>query len=205
VRRPVVVSDTAMFEPRIPRSCTACAATYLQVDVGNARDLHSANTRPVMNPLPRSATMIAALKTRAARSMVPGFYDKGPQLHGVRAQGDRRPPPLRREVQEVIGPRTSGARRLQTLERLWARHDGRGHGIGAVTGEGARRSSPRGAREASMRLVPDQKAQGDRAPGLRLPQEARAEGRRRSRCATCTRGRTGSEPTHPLLPQRRGR
>ena len=159
----VVVSDTAMFDRKVPSIVHGLRGlTYLQVDVrGTTRDLHSGQYGgAVINPAFALATMIAALKDPRGRIRVPGFYDKVRKLTTAERRAIAALPHSDSKFRKSIGaPDLFGEAGFSTLERLWARPTVEVNGIwGGFTGEGAKTVIPAEAHaKLSMRLVPDQK------------------------------------------------
>jgi acetylornithine deacetylase/succinyl-diaminopimelate desuccinylase-like protein len=167
----VVVSDTAMFDKKIPSIVHGLRGlTYMQVDVrGTNRDLHSGQYGgAVANPAFALATMIAKLKDDKGRVKIPGFYDKVRKLTAADRKAIAALPHSDGKFKKSIGaPDLFGETGFTTLERLWARPTVEVNGIwGGFSGEGAKTVIPAEAHaKISMRLVPDHGAGRSRYRG----------------------------------------
>lgn len=159
----VVVSDTPMFAPGIPSLVYGLRGlAYVQIDVtGPNRDLHSGSYGgAVNNPINALAHILAALKDRDGRILIPGFYDDVVQLSDQErtelAQLGYSDEVLRADVAVDA---LYGEPGYTTPERLWARPTLDVNGIlGGFTGEGAKTVLPSKAMaKVSMRLVPGQR------------------------------------------------
>jgi acetylornithine deacetylase/succinyl-diaminopimelate desuccinylase-like protein len=134
---------------------------YTEIEVTGPRvDLHSGLFGGVApNPLNSLAHVIAGLKDREGRVLIPGFYDdvRAPAPEELEAWG--RVPVTDQDLMERMGvTELAGEAGQPTRHRLWARPTLDVHGIaGGFTGEGSKTVIPARARaKVSMRLVPDQ-------------------------------------------------
>jgi acetylornithine deacetylase/succinyl-diaminopimelate desuccinylase-like protein len=161
-----IICDTEMFAPELPTICVGLRGmVYAELRLEGANhDLHSGvygGAAP--NPLQAAAEIIAALKDRDGRILIPGFYDKVVAPSSKEREAWARLPFDEREYTE----KEMGARELvgepgiPLFERLWARPTFEVHGIrGGFTGEGAKTVIPaRAVAKISMRLVADQDPQ----------------------------------------------
>ena len=158
----VVVSDTAMFDKKIPSIVHGLRGlSYLQVDVrGTARDLHSGTFGgSVINPAFALAHIIAGLKDVKGKVKVPGFYDKVRKLTAAQRKAMQKLPHSDTAWRKSIGAKALfGEPGFTTVERVWARPTLEVNGIwGGFQGDGAKTVIPALAHaKISMRLVPDQ-------------------------------------------------
>ena len=134
---------------------------YVEVDVtGPAIDLHSGAFGGLApNPFNTLAHILAGLKNREGRILVPGFYD------GVRSPSQeelaswRSLPYTEEMILKLIGaPALEGEPGYDIFERNFSRPTLDVHGIaGGFTDEGSKTVIPaRATAKLSMRLVPDQ-------------------------------------------------
>jgi acetylornithine deacetylase/succinyl-diaminopimelate desuccinylase-like protein len=158
----VVVSDTAMFDKKLPSITNGLRGlSYVQMDVrGSDRDLHSGSFGgAVINPAFALAHIIAQLKDTKGKIKVPGFYDKVRKLTAAERKAMAKLPHTDAKFRKSIGVKQLfGEPGFTTLERLWARPTLEVNGIwGGFTGDGAKTVIPAEAHaKISMRLVPDQ-------------------------------------------------
>jgi acetylornithine deacetylase/succinyl-diaminopimelate desuccinylase-like protein len=157
-----LVSDTEMFAPDLPTLCVGLRGMiYTEIEVRGARtDLHSGmygGAAP--NPFVALAHIIAGLKDREGKILIPGFYDDvEPPSSEEKAAWKKLPfdEEHYRET-EVGSPSLTGEPGYSVLERTWARPTLDVHGMpGGFTGAGAKTVIPaRALAKVSMRLVPD--------------------------------------------------
>ncbi len=156
-----LISDTEMFAPDLPTLCVGLRGMiYTEIEARGARtDLHSGmygGAAP--NPFVALAQIIAGLKDRDGRILIPGFYDD------VEAPSDDEKAAWKslpfdeehyRET-EVGSPVLTGEAGYSVLERTWARPTLDVHGMpGGFTGAGAKTVIPAKAlAKVSLRLVP---------------------------------------------------
>jgi acetylornithine deacetylase/succinyl-diaminopimelate desuccinylase-like protein len=158
----VVISDSPMFDRRIPSICYGLRGlVYFQIDLrGTKSDLHSGSFGgAVANPAYVLANVLAQMKDRGGRIKIPGFYDDVRELREEeRGQWKRLPFNEKRYAKELGAPRLFGETGYSTLERVWARPTFEVNGIlSGFTGEGAKTVIPAVAMaKVSMRLVPNQ-------------------------------------------------
>ena len=158
----VVVSDTAFFAKGVPSICHALRGlAYFQIDVrGTDTDLHSGTFGgSVMNPAFALVHLLAQLKDKKGKVLVPGFYDKVRKLSKAERNAFASLPHSDRKWAKAIGaPELFGESGFTTLERIWARPTLEINGIwGGFQGEGAKTVIPAEAHaKFSTRLVPDQ-------------------------------------------------
>ncbi len=158
-----VICDTAMFAPEIPTITTGLRGiVYGEITVeGAAHDLHSGDYGGAApNALEAVAQIIAALKSRDGRILIPGIYDDvlPPAEAEVKAWKGL---PFDSEAfrkNEVGSLALTGEAGFDVLTRIWARPTLEIHGIqGGYTGEGAKTVIPaRASAKISLRLVPGQ-------------------------------------------------
>ena len=156
-----LVSDTEMFAPELPTLCVGLRGMiYTEIAVRGARmDLHSGiygGAAP--NPFVALAQIIAGLKDREGRILIPGLYDE------VEAPTDDelgawKALPFDEEHyrQTEVGSRElTGEPGFSVLERTWARPTLDVHGMpGGFIGAGAKTVIPaRAVAKVSLRLVP---------------------------------------------------
>jgi acetylornithine deacetylase/succinyl-diaminopimelate desuccinylase-like protein len=156
-----LVSDTEMFAPELPTLCVGLRGMiYTEIEVRGAKtDLHSGmygGAAP--NPFVALAQIIAGLKDREGKILIPGFYEdvEAPSAE-EKAAWSRLPfdEEHYREA-EVGSPVLTGEAGYSVLERTWARPTLDVHGMpGGFTGAGAKTVIPaRALAKVSMRLVP---------------------------------------------------
>lgn len=157
-----LICDTEMFAPDLPTICTGLRGIiYGELTVEGARtDLHSGvygGAAP--NAVEAAAQIIAALKDRDGRILVPGIYDKvRPPSEAERAAWASLPFNEAEYLEKEVGALSlTGEPGIPVLERTWARPTLEVHGIrGGFTGEGAKTVIPaRAVAKISLRLVPD--------------------------------------------------
>jgi acetylornithine deacetylase/succinyl-diaminopimelate desuccinylase-like protein len=156
-----LVSDTEMFAPELPTLCVGLRGlVYTEIEVRGAKtDLHSGmygGAAP--NPFVALAQIIAGLKDREGKVLIPGFYDD------VQAPSEDEKAAWKRlpfdeehyRKTEVGSPVLTGEPGYSVLERTWARPTLDVHGMpGGFTGVGAKTVIPaRAMAKVSMRLVP---------------------------------------------------
>ena len=156
-----LVSDTEMFAPELPTLCVGLRGMiYTEIEVRGARsDLHSGiygGAAP--NPFVALSQIIAGLKDREGRILIPGLYDEveAPTDDELRAW---RALPFDEEEyrQSEVGSRElTGEPGFSVLERTWARPTLDVHGMpGGFIGVGAKTVIPaRAVAKVSLRLVP---------------------------------------------------
>ena len=157
-----LISDTEMFAPDLPTLCVGLRGMiYTELEVRGAKtDLHSGvygGAAP--NPFVALAQMIAALKDRGGKILIPGFCDdvRAPSADDLAAW--KRLPFDEEEYREkeMGAPKLVGEKGYSVQERTWARPTLDVHGIvGGFTGAGAKTVIPaKATAKISMRLVPD--------------------------------------------------
>ncbi len=158
-----VICDTAMFAPEIPSITTGLRGiVYGEIIVqGAAHDLHSGDYGGAApNAVEAVAQIIASLKSRDGRILIPGFYDRvlAPSASEIDAWGRLPFDPEEFRSREVGSPALTGESGFDVLTRIWARPTLEVHGIlGGYTGEGAKTVIPATASaKISLRLVPSQ-------------------------------------------------
>ncbi|MBM3726473.1 MAG: dipeptidase [Acidobacteria bacterium] len=158
-----VICDTEMFAPGLPTICVGLRGlVYGEIHVQGARtDLHSGvygGAAP--NPLQALAHILAALKDRDGRILIPGFHDAlRPPTEAERAAWARLPFDERAYLEHEMKAQALVMEPGATLfDSLWARPTFEVHGIrGGFTGEGAKTVIPASAvAKVSARLVADQ-------------------------------------------------
>ncbi len=156
-----VICDTAMFAPGVPAITTGLRGlVYVEVEArGSAHDLHSgAYGGAAPNPLQALAEIIAGLKGRDGKILIPGIYRRVKRPSAPELAGWKRLPFNERALlKKEVGARAlEGEVGFSVLERLWARPTLEVHGIrGGFTGEGPKTVIPAvAAAKISMRLVP---------------------------------------------------
>ncbi len=157
-----LVSDTSMLgyeQPSIVYGLRGLCYVYLDV-TGPARDLHSGSFGGgIDNPLNALAHIIAQLKDKDGRVLIPGFYDKvRPLSDAERALLAQTPLDEAAWLAETGAPMPWGEPEFTLVERLGARPTLDVHGIiGGYTGPGGKTVLPSTVHcKLSMRLVPDQ-------------------------------------------------
>jgi acetylornithine deacetylase/succinyl-diaminopimelate desuccinylase-like protein len=156
-----LISDTEMFAPELPTLCVGLRGMiYTEIEVRGAKtDLHSGmygGAAP--NPFVALAQIIAGLKDREGKILIPGFYDdvEAPSAE-EKAAWTRLPfDEEHYRATEVGSPVLTGEAGYSVLERTWARPTLDVHGMpGGFTGAGAKTVIPaRAVAKVSMRLVP---------------------------------------------------
>jgi acetylornithine deacetylase/succinyl-diaminopimelate desuccinylase-like protein len=182
-----LICDTAMFAPGIPSLTTGLRGiVYGEIEAqGAAFDLHSGDYGGAApNPLEALAQVIAALKARDGRILIPEIYDAitAPSPAELEAwKGLPFDENVFRES-EVGSTELAGEPGYSVLERIWARPSLEVHGFrGGYIGEGAKTVIPAKASvKISMRLVPGQdpgevRAQLEAAIARACPPAIRAE------------------------------
>ncbi|MFN2371440.1 MAG: dipeptidase [Candidatus Krumholzibacteriia bacterium] len=161
----VIISDTTLYNETTPGICYSLKGlAYMEIRVkGPDMDLHSGSYGgTVQNPGNALAEIVAGLKDRDGRCLVPGFYDDVLELEQEERDGfaalGYTDEILRRETG---APAAWGERGFTTLERMWARPTCDVNGLASgYGGEGAKTIIPaRAMAKVSMRLVPDQDPQ----------------------------------------------
>ncbi len=157
-----MISDTEMFAPELPTLCVGLRGMiYTELEVRGAKtDLHSGmygGAAP--NPFVALAQIIAALKDREGRILIPGFYDdvKAPAADDLKAWQSLPFDEEEYREKEMGASKLVGEKGYSTLERTWSRPTLDVHGIiGGFTGAGAKTVIPaKATAKVSMRLVPD--------------------------------------------------
>jgi acetylornithine deacetylase/succinyl-diaminopimelate desuccinylase-like protein len=157
-----LVSDTEMFAPDLPTLCVGLRGMiYTEIEARGAKtDLHSGiygGAAP--NPFVALAQIIAQLKDRNGRILIPGFYDKvkTPGADELKAWKGLPFDEEHYRKTEVGSSQLTGEPGYSVLERTWARPTLDVHGMpGGFTGAGAKTVIPAKAMaKISMRLVPD--------------------------------------------------
>lgn len=161
-----VICDTAMFAPEIPSITTGLRGiVYGEIHVqGAAHDLHSGDYGGAApNALEAVSQIIASLKSRDGRILIPGIYDRVLPPSPEELDAWKRLPFDQEEFRrrEVGSPSLAGESGFDVLTRIWARPTLEVHGIlGGYTGEGAKTVIPASASaKISLRLVPGQQPQ----------------------------------------------
>jgi acetylornithine deacetylase/succinyl-diaminopimelate desuccinylase-like protein len=157
-----LVSDTSMLgygQPSIVYGLRGMCYLYLDI-TGPARDLHSGSFGGgIDNPLNVLAHIIAQLKDKDGRILIPGFYDKvRPLSNEERALLAQTPLDEAAWLAETGAPMPWGEPEFTLVERLGARPTLDVHGIiGGYTDPGSKTVLPSTVHcKLSMRLVPDQ-------------------------------------------------
>jgi acetylornithine deacetylase/succinyl-diaminopimelate desuccinylase-like protein len=156
-----LVSDTEMFAPELPTLCVGLRGMiYTEIEVRGAKvDLHSGmygGAAP--NPFVALAHIIAGLKDREGKILIPGFYDdvKAPSAEEMTAWKRLPFDEEHYRETEVGSSALTGETGYSVLERTWARPTLDVHGMpGGFIGAGAKTVIPaRATAKVSMRLVP---------------------------------------------------
>ena len=157
-----LISDTELFAPGLPTLCVGLRGMiYTELEVRGAKnDLHSGmygGAAP--NPFVALSQIIAGLKDRDGKILIPGFYDdvEAPNAEELAAW---RSLPFDEEhyrETEVGSKQLTGEPGYSVLERTWARPTLEVHGMpGGFIGAGAKTVIPAKAlAKISMRLVPN--------------------------------------------------
>lgn len=157
-----LISDTEMFAPELPTLCVGLRGMiYTEIEVRGAKtDLHSGmygGAAP--NPFVALAQIIAQLKDKEGRILIPGFYDKVQRPSEDELAAWKKLPFDEEHYRktEVGSSALTGEDGYSVLERTWARPTLDVHGMpGGFTGAGAKTVIPAKAlAKVSMRLVPD--------------------------------------------------
>jgi acetylornithine deacetylase/succinyl-diaminopimelate desuccinylase-like protein len=161
-----LVSDTEMFAPELPTLCVGLRGMiYTEIEVrGAMTDLHSGmygGAAP--NPFVALCQIIAALKDRDGRILIPGFYEKVKSPSDDELQAWKRLPFDEEHYRktEIGSPSLVGEPGFTAIERTWARPTLDVHGMpGGFVGAGAKTVIPaKATAKVSMRLVPDMTAE----------------------------------------------
>ncbi|HKO12358.1 MAG TPA: dipeptidase [Acidobacteriaceae bacterium] len=161
-----LISDTEMFAPELPTLCVGLRGMiYTEVEVRGAKtDLHSGmygGAAP--NPFIALAHIVAGLRDRDGRILIPGFYADVAKPSEAELKAWKNLPFNEEEYRtaEVGASKLVGEKGYSVLERTWARPTLDVHGIvGGFTGAGAKTVIPaRATAKISMRLVPKMKPQ----------------------------------------------
>ncbi len=158
----VVISDTGFFQGNLPAITLGLRGLmYCQIDVTGAPvDLHSGSFGgTVENPANALARIIAGLKDRDGRVLVPGFYDDVVELTPAERAALAELPFDEEAYRTDLGlPALAGEPGFTTLERKGARPTLDVNGIwGGFQGDGAKTIIPAHAHaKVSCRLVTDQ-------------------------------------------------
>jgi acetylornithine deacetylase/succinyl-diaminopimelate desuccinylase-like protein len=157
-----LISDTEMFAPELPTLCVGLRGMiYTEIGVRGAKtDLHSGMYGgAVPNPFIALAQIIAQLKDKNGRILIPGFYDKVKQPSSEELRTWKMLPFDEEHYRdaEIGSPSLIGEPGFSVLERIWARPTLDVHGMpGGFIGTGAKTVIPaRAVAKISMRLVPD--------------------------------------------------
>ncbi len=156
------ISDTSMFDYDLPAVTYGLKGiAYFEVFVTGANtDLHSGTFGgAVQNPCNALAEIIASLKDRRGRVLVPGFYDDVVDLTEIERAAFRKLPFDEAKFAADLGLKeVFGEAGFTTLERKGARPTCDVNGIwGGYQGEGAKTVLPNKAgAKFSFRLVPNQ-------------------------------------------------
>jgi acetylornithine deacetylase/succinyl-diaminopimelate desuccinylase-like protein len=157
-----LISDTEMFGPDLPTLCVGLRGmVYTELEVRGAKsDLHSGmygGAAP--NPFVALAQIIAGLKDRDGRILIPGFYDavQKPSADELKAWSELPFDEEQYRRDEMAAPALVGEKGYSVIERTWARPTLDVHGIiGGFTGAGAKTVIPaKATAKISMRLVPN--------------------------------------------------
>lgn len=157
-----IISDTAFFQGNLPAiTISLRGLMYCQVDVyGPALDVHSGGFGGVVeNPANALARIIAGLKDRDGRVLVPGFYDDVVELSAAdRAGLAALPLDEAAWAQEIGVPALVGESGYTVLERRGARPTLDVNGLwGGFQGDGSKTIIPAHAHaKVSCRLVANQ-------------------------------------------------
>src|SRR5690242_1895252 len=161
-----LISDTEMFAPELPTLCVGLRGMiYTEVEVRGAKtDLHSGmygGAAP--NPFIALGHIIAGLRDRDGRILIPGFYADVQKPSEAELKAWKNLPFNEEEYRtaEVGASKLVGEKGYSVLERTWARPTLDVHGIvGGFTGAGAKTVIPaKATAKISMRLVPKMKPQ----------------------------------------------
>jgi acetylornithine deacetylase/succinyl-diaminopimelate desuccinylase-like protein len=157
-----LVSDTELFAPGLPTLCVGLRGMiYTELEVRGAKtDLHSGIYGGVApNPFVALAQIIAGLKDRDGRILIPGFYDdvEAPSAEELAAWKSLPFDEEHYRETEVGSKTLVGESGFSVLERTWARPTLEVHGMpGGFIGAGAKTVIPaKSTAKISMRLVPN--------------------------------------------------
>src|SRR5271154_6630925 len=157
-----LVSDTEMFAPELPTLCVGLRGMiYTEIEARGAKnDLHSGmDGGAAPNPFVALAQIIAQLKDKDGRILIPGFYDKvqAPSEDELKAWKSLPFDEEHYRLTEVGSSQLTGEAGYSVIERTWARPTLDVHGMpGGFTGAGAKTVIPaKAVAKVSMRLVPD--------------------------------------------------
>ncbi|MFZ0689886.1 MAG: dipeptidase, partial [Acidobacteriaceae bacterium] len=157
-----VISDTELFAPDLPTLTVGLRGMiYTELEVKGAKtDLHSGmygGAAP--NPFVALSQIIAGLKDREGKILIPGFYDdvKAPSEDEVAAWAKLPFDEEEYREKEVGASKLVGEKGYSTLARTWVRPTLDVHGIvGGFIGAGAKTVIPaKATAKVSMRLVPE--------------------------------------------------
>jgi acetylornithine deacetylase/succinyl-diaminopimelate desuccinylase-like protein len=157
-----LVSDTEMFAPDLPTLCVGLRGMiYTEIEArGAMTDLHSGmygGAAP--NPFVALCQIVAQLKDKDGRILIPGFYDKVADPSDAEVKAWEALPFNEEHYRktEVGSTVLTGEPNYSVLERTWSRPTLDVHGMpGGFTGAGAKTVIPAKAlAKISMRLVPD--------------------------------------------------
>ena len=157
-----LVSDTEMFAPGLPTLCVGLRGMiYTEVEARGAKtDLHSGmygGAAP--NPFVALAQIIAQLKDKDGRILIPNFYDDvaAPSADEIKAWQSLPFDEEHYRQTEVGSRELTGEPGYSVLERTWARPTLDVHGMpGGFIGAGAKTVIPaKATAKISLRLVPD--------------------------------------------------
>ena len=157
-----LISDTELFAPGLPTLCVGLRGMiYTELEVRGAKtDLHSGmygGAAP--NPFVALAQIIAGLKDREGRILIPGFYDdvEAPSAEELATWKSLPFDEEHYRKTEVGSKMLVGEPGYSVLERTWARPTLEVHGMpGGFIGAGAKTVIPaKASAKISMRLVPN--------------------------------------------------
>src|ERR1700744_741819 len=157
-----LVSDTELFAPELPTLCVGLRGMiYTEIEARGAKtDLHSGiygGAAP--DPFVALAQIIAQLKDKDGRILIPGFYDKveAPSKDELKAWKSLPFDEEHYRQTEVGSSQLTGEPGYSVIERTWAPPTLDVHGMpGGFTGAGAKTVIPaKAVAKVSMRLVPD--------------------------------------------------
>ncbi len=158
----VIISDTTLYNETTPGICYSLKGlAYMEIRVkGPDKDLHSGSYGgTVQNPGNALAEIVAGLKDKDGRCLVPGFYDEVLDLEKDERDGFAQLGYTDEILRQETGaPAAFGEQGYTTLERMWARPTCDVNGLlSGYGGEGAKTIIPaRAMAKVSMRLVPNQ-------------------------------------------------
>jgi acetylornithine deacetylase/succinyl-diaminopimelate desuccinylase-like protein len=156
------LADGTFVAPGQPNLLTGLRGLlYTEIEVTGARaDLHSGLFGGVApNPFNSLTHIIAGLKDRDGRILIPGFYDDVLPPLAAEVEAWERVPLTDQDLMQRMGvTELAGEPGQPARQRLWARPTLDVHGIaGGFTGEGSKTVIPaRAMAKVSMRLVPGQ-------------------------------------------------